>query len=267
MEVTPDQARRYAAAVRQCAPRDAFPMQHPPFPGLNTKAAGGFPKLDGNYRHREFVTSARRLGFPCAPAAAGPLRPAARQRAVLRNTKYWTASPSRRRLPPAAAWRISVRAWSPASASWPSASGPMPPTDSTSWGLPDTVCVLGLRLRSARISKTAARTRPRSCATLCQDLRGALSADSCHHVRRWPCDLPLRSRLGHGRRPCGLRFRRCGRAQTPIPAASSVDDGNLSHDIGVHVLIGGDDAGEWDVHPQRPWPLVAFRSWSVCPSG
>ena len=160
------------------------------------QAAGGFPKLDGNYLHREFVTSARRLGFPCAPAAAGPLRPAARQRAVLRNTKYWTASPSRRRLPPAAAWRISVRAWSPASASWPSASGPMPPTDSTSWGLPDTVCVLGLRLRSARISKTAARTRPRSCATLCQDLRGALSADSCHHVRRWPCDLPLRSRLG-----------------------------------------------------------------------
>ena len=77
---------RYAAAVRQCAPRDAFPMQHPPFPGLNTKAAGGFPKLDGNYLHREFVTSARRLGFPCAPAAAGPLRPAARQRAVLRNT-------------------------------------------------------------------------------------------------------------------------------------------------------------------------------------
>ena len=54
----------------------------------------------------------------------------------------------------------------------------MPPTDSTSWGLPDTVCVLGLRLRSARISKTAARTRPRSCATLCQDLRGALSADT-----------------------------------------------------------------------------------------
>ena len=158
--------------------------------------AGGFPKLDGNCLHREFVTSVRRLGFPCAPAAAGPLRPAARQRAVLRNTKYWTASPSRRRLPPAAAWRISVRAWSPASASWPSASGPMPPTDSTSWGLPDTVCVLGLRLRSARISKTAARTRPRSCATLCQDLRGALSADSCHHVRRWPCDLPLRSRLG-----------------------------------------------------------------------
>ena len=24
--------------------------------------AGGFPKLDGNYLHREFVTSARRLG-------------------------------------------------------------------------------------------------------------------------------------------------------------------------------------------------------------
>ena len=42
------------------------------------------------------------------------------------SAKYWTASPSPRRLPPAA-WRISVRAWSPASASWPSASGPMPP--------------------------------------------------------------------------------------------------------------------------------------------
>ena len=201
------------------------------------------------------------------PLRAGRCRSAPSCRpAACCSAKYWTPSPSRTRLPPAAARRISVRAWSPASASWPSASGPMPPTDSTSWGLPDTVCVLVLRLRSARISKTAARTRPRSCATLCQDLRGALSADSCHHVRRWPCDLPLRSRLGHGRRPCGLRFRRCGRAQTPIPAASSVDDGNLSHDIGVHVLIVGDDAGEWDVHPQRPWPLVAFRSWSVCPS-
>ena len=59
VEVTPDQARRYAAAVRQCAPHDAFPMQHPPFPCLDTKAAGDFPKLDGSYLHREFVTSAR----------------------------------------------------------------------------------------------------------------------------------------------------------------------------------------------------------------
>ena len=140
------------------------------------------------------------------PLRAGRCRSAPSCRpAACCSAKYWTPSPSRRRLPPAAAWRISVRAWSPASASWPSASGPMPPTDSTSWGLPDTVCVLGLRLRSARISKTAARTRPRSCATLCQDLRGALSADSCHHVRRWPCDLPLRSRLG-GRRGVGTEF-------------------------------------------------------------
>ena len=59
VEVTPDQARDYATAVRQCAPHDAFPMQHPPFPCLDAKAAGDFPKLDGNYLHREFVTSAR----------------------------------------------------------------------------------------------------------------------------------------------------------------------------------------------------------------
>ena len=65
-----------------------------------------------------------------------------------------------------------------------------------SWGLPDTVCVLGLRLRSARISKTAARTRPRSCATLCQDLRGALSADDDEAKN-------LRRHLGH------RRMRRC----------------------------------------------------------
>ena len=59
MEAVPDQAQEYAAAVRQSAPNDTFPMQMPLFSGLNVKAAGDFPKLDGNYLHREFVTSER----------------------------------------------------------------------------------------------------------------------------------------------------------------------------------------------------------------
>lgn len=53
----PDQAREYAAAVRGSADNDVFPMQRPPFSGLDVAAAGDFPKLDANYLHREFVTS------------------------------------------------------------------------------------------------------------------------------------------------------------------------------------------------------------------
>ena len=59
MNAVPDPAREYAAAVRLSAPDDVFPMQRPPFSGLNAKDAGDFPKLDGNYLHREFVTSER----------------------------------------------------------------------------------------------------------------------------------------------------------------------------------------------------------------
>ena len=54
---TPDQAREYAAAVRGSADNDVFPMQRPPFSGLDVAAAGDFPKLDANYLHREFVTN------------------------------------------------------------------------------------------------------------------------------------------------------------------------------------------------------------------
>ena len=52
-----DQAREYAAAVRGSADNDVFPMQRPPFSGLDVAEAGDFPKLDANYLHREFVTS------------------------------------------------------------------------------------------------------------------------------------------------------------------------------------------------------------------
>ena len=59
MKAVPDQAREYAAAVRQSAHDDVFPMHGALFSGLNTRDAGDFPKLDGNYLHREFVTSER----------------------------------------------------------------------------------------------------------------------------------------------------------------------------------------------------------------
>ena len=49
MNTLPDQAREYAAAVRLSAPDDVFPMQRPPFSGLNAKDAGDFPKL-GSWR-------------------------------------------------------------------------------------------------------------------------------------------------------------------------------------------------------------------------
>ena len=52
----PDRAREYAAAV-QGATTGVFPMQCPPFSGLDMAAGGDFPKLDANYLHREFVTS------------------------------------------------------------------------------------------------------------------------------------------------------------------------------------------------------------------
>lgn len=52
-----DQAREYAAAVRGSADNDVFPMQRPPFAGLDVAEAGDFPKLDANYLHREFITN------------------------------------------------------------------------------------------------------------------------------------------------------------------------------------------------------------------
>lgn len=58
LRAAPDQACKFAEAVRASAP-DVFPMQRPPFSGLNAAAAGDFPKLDGNYFHREFVASER----------------------------------------------------------------------------------------------------------------------------------------------------------------------------------------------------------------
>ena len=58
-ETVPHAARKYAAAVQISAGRDVFPMERPPFPGLNVPTAGDFPRLDANYLHREFVTSER----------------------------------------------------------------------------------------------------------------------------------------------------------------------------------------------------------------
>ena len=58
IKAVPQQAREYAKIVEQNA-QDAFSEQHPSFTGLNVAAAGGFPKLDANYFHCEFVTSER----------------------------------------------------------------------------------------------------------------------------------------------------------------------------------------------------------------
>ena len=65
----PQQAEAYACAVKQNVTDDVFPMRRPPF-GLDTQSAGGFPKLDANYLHREFVTSEVRC--PLANSAPGP---------------------------------------------------------------------------------------------------------------------------------------------------------------------------------------------------
>ena len=55
----PAQAAAYAEAVGQSAAESAFPMRRPPF-DLDLPDAGNFPKLDGNYLHRDFVMRAER---------------------------------------------------------------------------------------------------------------------------------------------------------------------------------------------------------------
>ena len=59
MAAEPEQARRYADAVRGWAD-DVLAERRPSFPGLDEPAAGDFPKLDANYFHREFVRSEQR---------------------------------------------------------------------------------------------------------------------------------------------------------------------------------------------------------------
>lgn len=57
IEVAPDIAKEYADAAGKAASDSVFPMQTPPFAGLNSPASGNFAKLDGNYFHRIFVAS------------------------------------------------------------------------------------------------------------------------------------------------------------------------------------------------------------------
>ena len=66
----PQQAAAYACAVEQCVNDDVLPIRRPPF-ALDTQSAGGFPKLDANYLHREFVMSERRCPLVNNDAASG----------------------------------------------------------------------------------------------------------------------------------------------------------------------------------------------------
>ena len=54
----PQQARRYAEAIRESA-GDVIAEWRPPFQGLQVNEAGDFPKLDANYFHREFIKNER----------------------------------------------------------------------------------------------------------------------------------------------------------------------------------------------------------------
>lgn len=57
VSAAPQQSRQYADALRKSAGNDVLKEHSPPFAGLSNPAAGGFPKLDANYFHRDFVKS------------------------------------------------------------------------------------------------------------------------------------------------------------------------------------------------------------------
>lgn len=59
VKTAPDLAKAYAQAVAHVAQDNIFPMQRPPFEGLNVADAGDFPKLDANYIHQNFVLDER----------------------------------------------------------------------------------------------------------------------------------------------------------------------------------------------------------------
>lgn len=59
VKAVPDLAKAYAQAVAHVAQDNILPMQQPPFEGLNVAGAGGFPKLDANYMHHNFVLDER----------------------------------------------------------------------------------------------------------------------------------------------------------------------------------------------------------------
>ena len=67
--VAPQQARAYAAAIQQCEP-GVLAERHPQFIGLDTKDAGDFAKLDGNYLNHEFVKNERLCPLNTAPASS-----------------------------------------------------------------------------------------------------------------------------------------------------------------------------------------------------
>ena len=58
LSAAPQQARRYAEAIRESA-GDVIAERRPPFQGLQVNEAGDFPKLDANYFHREFIKNER----------------------------------------------------------------------------------------------------------------------------------------------------------------------------------------------------------------
>ena len=58
-KAAPELAKAYAQAVAHVAQDNIFPMQQPSFEGLNVAGAGGFPKLDANYMHHNFVLDER----------------------------------------------------------------------------------------------------------------------------------------------------------------------------------------------------------------
>ncbi len=59
VKAAPDLAKAYARAVTHVAQDNIFPMQRPPFEGLNIVDAGDFPKLDANYMNHNFVLDER----------------------------------------------------------------------------------------------------------------------------------------------------------------------------------------------------------------
>jgi len=59
VKAVPELAKAYAQIVDHVARDNIFPMQRPPFAGLNIADAGDFPKLDANYMNRDFVLDER----------------------------------------------------------------------------------------------------------------------------------------------------------------------------------------------------------------
>ncbi len=57
--IAPEQARKYAEAVKRSASSGTLPQRRPSFPGLDQDRGGDFHRLDANYFHRGFVEDER----------------------------------------------------------------------------------------------------------------------------------------------------------------------------------------------------------------